>query len=83
MSWGFPALGYQDPGILTTVFGFAIAWLALAAVVGWLAGRTGRDSGLWFVLGFFLGPIALVAIIALGSRRGRPRSTESGDHSSR
>ena len=75
MNWGFPALGYQDPGVLTTIFAFAIAWLALAAVIGWLAGRKGRDSGLWFVLSFFFGPIALVAIILASPRRDGSHST--------
>ena len=52
-----------------------VAWIALAAVCSWLAGRKNRDSGLWFVLGFLSGPIALVAICLL---KAAPKGDASG-----
>ena len=48
--------------ILAVLFGLIGAWIALASITGWLAGRKNRDSGLWFVLAFFTGPVALLAI---------------------
>ena len=29
---------------------------------GWLASEKNRESGSWFVLGFFFGPVALIAL---------------------
>ncbi len=49
--------------ILAPLAGFVVAWIAICAITGWLAGRKNRDSGLWFVLAFFTGPIALVAVL--------------------
>jgi predicted RNA-binding Zn-ribbon protein involved in translation (DUF1610 family) len=36
--------------------------LSTALFTGWLAGKKGYDSGLWGVLGFFFGFIALLTI---------------------
>lgn len=44
-------------------------WFANVALTGWLAGRRGRDDGLWAVLAVFLGPIALIAVLVLSRRR--------------
>jgi hypothetical protein len=46
-------------------------WLANVGLTGWLAGRRGRDDGLWAVLALFLGPLALVAVLVLQSKRAR------------
>jgi hypothetical protein len=46
-------------------------WLANVALTGWLAGRRGRDDGLWAVLALFLGPLALIAVLVLPPKRAR------------
>jgi hypothetical protein len=43
-------------------------WFTNMALTGWLAGRRGRNDGLWAVIAFFLGPIALVAVILMPQR---------------
>jgi hypothetical protein len=54
---------------LAPIFGAVLLlWFLNMAVTGWLARRRGRDDGLWAVLAFFLGPIALVAVILLPRR---------------
>ena len=70
MNWpsglGFTAADAAALGpTLAVVFGFIVTWMAMCAVTGWLAGRKNRGSGLWFVLAFFSGPIALLAICLL------------------
>ena len=40
------------------------------ALAGWLAGRRGRDDGLWAVIGLFIGPLAVAALLILPRRRG-------------
>jgi hypothetical protein len=42
-----------------------VAWLVIVGLTGWLAGRRGRDDGLWAVLALFIGPIALLAVALL------------------
>jgi hypothetical protein len=37
----------------------AICLLAFGAPAYWLAGERGRSTGIWFILGLLLGPIAL------------------------
>ena len=56
---------YTMGPILVPYFLLAVAWLAECLVTYWLAGRKHRDGGLWFVLAFFSGPIALIAICLL------------------
>lgn len=67
INWpGGQGFTFADAGalgpILAVIFGFIMAWIAICAITGWVAGRKNRDSGLWFVLAFFSGPIALLAI---------------------
>ena len=45
-----------------------ITWLICAGLAGWLAGRRNRDDGLWAVMGLFLGPIAVIAVLLLPKR---------------
>ena len=52
-----------------------LLWFLNMALVGWLAGRKGRESGYWAVLALFTGPIALVAIL-LAARRPRPADAD-------
>jgi hypothetical protein len=40
-----------------------VLWFVNMGFVGWLAGRKGREGGLWAFIAFFTGPIALVAIL--------------------
>jgi hypothetical protein len=40
-----------------------VLWFVNMGFVGWLAGRKGRESGVWAVIAFFTGPIALAAIL--------------------
>ncbi len=50
------------------MIGFAVALLLLVAFTflsGWMAGRRGHSTKLWYWLGAILGPIALVAIALL------------------
>lgn len=52
------AIGY----FVVTVF---LVWFANTWLTGLLAERRGREGGLWTVLGIFLGPIALIALLLL------------------
>jgi hypothetical protein len=50
------------------MIGFAIALLLLVAFTflsGWIAGRRGHSTKLWYWLGAMLGPIALLAVALL------------------
>jgi len=50
------------------MIGFAVAFLSLAAFTylsGWIAGRRGRSTKLWYWLGAILGPIAAFAVALL------------------
>ena len=49
--------------IVATVSAFLIIWFANMALTGWLAGRRGREDGLWTVIALFFGPLALIAIL--------------------
>ena len=40
------------------------------ALTGWLAGRRGRDDGLWAVIGLLFGPLAVAALLILPRRHG-------------
>ncbi len=68
-TWGGPPLinPFGDAMVVGPTFGviFAIivVWLAISAATGRLAGRRGRDSGLWFLLALFSGPIALTVLL--------------------
>ena len=43
----------------------AIAWLAFAALTAFVANARGRSTGIWFLLGVVLGPLALVAVLVM------------------
>ncbi|MBU1866161.1 MAG: ATP-binding cassette domain-containing protein, partial [Actinobacteria bacterium] len=51
-------------------------WVVAAYLIGWLVGRAakgrGHDADRWFWLGFFLGPIALIALLAAKPGSGAP-----------
>jgi hypothetical protein len=52
------------------IFGAVLLlWFLNMAVTGWLARRRGRDDGLWAVIAFLVGPIALVAVILMPRRQ--------------
>jgi hypothetical protein len=55
-STGNPMIGFAVALLLTVVFTF---------LSGWIAGRRGRSTKLWYWLGAILGPIALLAIVLL------------------
>lgn len=46
-----------------------LAWIGAAVLTAWLASELDRPGGIWLILGFLLGPIALVAV----GFAGRPR----------
>jgi hypothetical protein len=50
-------------------FGAILLWFANMALTGWLARRRGRDDGLWAVLAFFLGPVALLTLLIVPHSR--------------
>jgi len=62
------------------VIAFAVGLLSLVVCTllsGWIAGRRGRSTKLWYWLGAIFGPIAIVAVALLPSapeRTGRPPS---------
>jgi hypothetical protein len=64
--------GPTDLGALAELTPYAAAaftlWFVNMAVTGWLAGRRGRDDGLWTFIALILGPIALVAVAILPPR---------------
>jgi hypothetical protein len=55
-STGNSMIGFAVALLLTTVFTF---------LTGWMAGRRGRSTKLWYWLGAILGPIALLVIALL------------------
>ena len=76
----FPAggLGDFDPawiGVIKVAGAILLVWFINVALVGWLAGRKGRDDGVWAVLALFLGPIALIAILSK-AKQAPPPETE-------
>jgi len=43
-----------------------LIFMFLFAIASWLlASRRGRNGGVWFCIGLFLGPFALLAVAAL------------------
>jgi hypothetical protein len=42
---------------------FFLLWFVNMAITGFIARRQGRDDGLWAVLAFFVGPIALLTLL--------------------
>jgi hypothetical protein len=75
MSWPIPLplpdLTRELPGqaVIAYAFALVLGWIALAGLTGWLAGRKGRGSGDWTLLGLVLGPLALLAVLLLSARR--------------
>lgn len=55
-------------GPLVIVSVLVALWFVNMGLTGWLAGRKGRDSGNWALIAFVLGPIALVAILAVARK---------------
>lgn len=55
--------------ILPYVSAAIALWFVNMAFTGWLAARRGRDDGLWAVIAFLLGPIALAAIVIMPRRQ--------------
>lgn len=55
-STGNPMIGFAAALLLTAAFTF---------LSGWIAGRRGRSTKLWYWLGAIFGPIALLAIALL------------------
>jgi len=67
-STGNPMIGFAFALLLLVVFTF---------LSGWIAGRRGHSTKLWYWLGAILGPIALLAVALLPpastARAGQPR----------
>ena len=73
MSWGYGlALSPELVAFLPVIATFIVAWIANMALTGWLASRKRRDSGLWVLGAFFLGPIALVVVLLAPRRPEKP-----------
>lgn len=64
-------------GSMPLLLAIFVLWFVNVALVGWLAARKGRDDGAWAFGALLLGPIALLAILAL-PRRLPPSPTETG-----
>lgn len=74
MFWGSGQAGALTPELmafLPLVGAIVLGWFINMGVTGWLAGRKGRDGGLWVFGAIFLGPIAL-AIVLLAPRKPPP-----------
>src|SRR5258705_12732794 len=54
-------------GFLLTLWAFGI-WVGGASVAAWVAWEKGRDPAAWFVMGFFLSLVALIALSAVPAR---------------
>jgi hypothetical protein len=87
MDWGNPDMSNIDwdkvGPALAILFGFIVAWLAMCSVTGWLAVRKGGDGGFWFVLAFFLGPFALLAIVLRPAVRSSGTDVHPGEGAGR
>lgn len=59
----------EFPIIAAILLGIAIYFLAAGAFSAMIANEKGRDGTAWFVLGACFGPLALLALIGLQSRR--------------
>jgi 4-hydroxybenzoate polyprenyltransferase len=62
-STGNPMIGFAAALLLTVAFTF---------LSGWIAGRRGHSSKLWYWLGAIFGPIALLAIALLSPVEAAP-----------
>jgi hypothetical protein len=60
---GFANLDPATIAFLVAVGKILLLWFVNMALTGWLAVRKGRDGGLWAVIAFFTGPIALIALL--------------------
>ena len=76
MSFGSGSFGFSEELIVVIqVFAaFLVVWFTNMALTGWLASRRGRDGGPWAVGAFFVGPVALVSVLALPRK---PRAPEN------
>ena len=76
MSAPFPpiVLDQVTGEIVATVSTFLFIWFVIMALTGWVAGRKGREDGLWTVLAIFFGPFALAAILL---KAPKPRKSEA------
>ena len=66
------AQAYINGPFITAVAVFLVVWFSIMAVTGWLAGRRNREGGLWAAIAFFLGPIALLALLVMGGSDKKP-----------
>jgi hypothetical protein len=78
LSWGggIPNLTEDTIRFLTFCAILLVVWFSIMAVTGWLAGRKGREGGMWAVLALFTGPFALAAVL-LASRKEPPPEAEA------
>jgi len=67
VSQGGPSRPWQDlmNDAVPVIAVILVLWFVNMGVTGWLAGRKGRDGGLWSVLALFIGPLALLAVALL------------------
>ena len=72
-----PSGPWQDlmNGAVPYLAGILLLYFANVALTGWLAGRRGRDDGLWAVFAMFSGPVALLALLLLP--RKHPQSEQA------
>lgn len=49
--------------IVPYLFAILALWFTNMALTGWVARRRGRDDGLWAVVAFLLGPVALAVVL--------------------
>jgi hypothetical protein len=71
---GFANLDPATIAFLVFVGKILLLWFVNMAITGWLAGRRGRDGGLWAVIAFFTGPFALLAVVILPRQIPPPES---------
>lgn len=72
---GFGDLDDLTTGIVPIMATILLFWFINIALTGWLAGRKGREDGVWAVLATFFGPIALIAIL-VKTKQAPPPETE-------
>lgn len=61
------------------LFFLILAWVAIAAVVAWLAGQRGHNSGVWFVLALFFSPMLVGLLLFCLPRGPGSGASSSGD----
>jgi hypothetical protein len=61
-NWGISD-SIQLRAAVLAVGAFFLVWFVSMAITGLVARRQGRDDGLWAVLAFFLGPLALLVLL--------------------